>query len=109
MREQLIRQVEMIPVEVVVRNVAAGSLCTRLGLEEGMELSRSIVEFYYKDDALNDPLVSEEHITALGWAIPPEIDEMMALSLRVRRLHKRLVRRCRNSVGRFQARIWPRV
>lgn len=83
MREQLIREVEIIPLEVVVRNVAAGSLSTRLGLEEGMQLPRSIIEFYYKADALNDPLVSEEHITAFGWASPQEIDEIMQLALRV--------------------------
>jgi phosphoribosylaminoimidazole-succinocarboxamide synthase len=83
MREQLIREVEIIPLEVVVRNVAAGSLSTRLGLEEGKALPRSIIEFYYKADALNDPMVSEEHITAFGWATPPEIDEVMALALRV--------------------------
>ena len=83
MREQLIRQVEIIPLEVVVRNVAAGSLSTRLGLEDGQQLPRSIIEFYYKADALNDPLVSEEHITAFGWATPQEIDEVMQLALRV--------------------------
>ncbi len=83
MREQLIREVEIIPLEVVVRNVAAGSLATRLGLEEGKPLPRSIVEFYYKADALNDPMVSEEHITAFGWATPQEIDEVMSLALRV--------------------------
>ena len=83
MREQLIREVEIIPLEVVVRNVAAGSLSTRLGLEEGTQLPRSIVEFYYKADNLNDPMVSEEHITAFGWATPQEIDDMMALAIRV--------------------------
>ena len=83
MREQLIREVEIVPLEVVVRNVAAGSLATRLGLEEGMQLPRSIIEFYYKDDALNDPMVSEEHITAFGWATPQEIDEIMQLALRI--------------------------
>jgi len=83
MREQLIREVEIIPLEVVVRNVAAGSLSTRLGLEEGMRLPRSIIEFYYKADNLNDPMVSEEHITAFGWATPQEIDEIMQLALRV--------------------------
>src|SRR5438128_3888288 len=83
MREQLIREVEIIPLEVVVRNVAAGSLSTRLGLEEGTHLPRSIIEFYYKNDALNDPMVSEEHITAFGWATPQEIDDVMALAIRV--------------------------
>ena len=83
MREQLIREVEIIPLEVVVRNVAAGSLSTKLGLEEGQQLPRSIVEFYYKADKLNDPMVSEEHITAFGWATPQEIDEVMSLALRI--------------------------
>ena len=83
MREQLIREVEIIPLAVVVRNVAAGSLSTRLGIEEGTQLPRSIIEFYYKNDALNDPMVSEEHITAFGWATPQEIDDIMALAIRV--------------------------
>lgn len=83
MREQLIKQVEIIPLEVVVRNVAAGSLSKRLGIEEGEILPRSIIEFYYKSDELGDPLVSEEHITAFGWANPAEIDDMMALAIRV--------------------------
>ncbi len=83
MREQLIREVEIIPIEVVVRNVAAGSLCKRLGLESGTQLPRSIIEFYYKDDALGDPMVSEEHITAFGWATPQELDDIMALAVRV--------------------------
>jgi phosphoribosylaminoimidazole-succinocarboxamide synthase len=83
MREQLIRQVEMIPLEVVVRNLAAGSLAERLGLEEGAALPRPIVEFYYKDDALGDPLVTEEHILAFGWAAQQDLDDMVALALRV--------------------------
>ncbi|MCZ6587628.1 MAG: phosphoribosylaminoimidazolesuccinocarboxamide synthase [Alphaproteobacteria bacterium] len=83
MREQLVREVEIIPVEVVVRNVAAGSICKRFGLEEGSSLPRSIVEYYYKSDDLGDPLISEEHITAFGWASPAEIDDMLSLSLRI--------------------------
>ena len=83
MREQLIKEVEIIPIELVVRNVAAGSLSKRLGLEEGTVLPRSIIEFYYKNDELGDPLVSEEHVTAFGWASPPEIDDMMSLAIRV--------------------------
>ena len=70
MREQLIREVEIIPIEVVVRNIAAGSLATRLGMEEGTALPRSIIEFYYKNDELGDPMISEEHITAFNWATP---------------------------------------
>ncbi|GHC60681.1 phosphoribosylaminoimidazolesuccinocarboxamide synthase [Limoniibacter endophyticus] len=83
MREQLIREVEIIPLEVVVRNVAAGSLAKRLGLEEGTVLPRSIIEFYYKADALDDPMVSEEHITAFGWASPQELDDIMAMAIRI--------------------------
>jgi len=83
MREQLVREVEIIPLEVVVRNIAAGSLATRLGLEEGQALPRSIIEFYYKNDKLNDPMVSEEHITAFNWATPQEIDDMMHLAIRI--------------------------
>jgi phosphoribosylaminoimidazole-succinocarboxamide synthase len=79
----LIREVEIIPLEVVVRNVAAGSLSKRLGIEEGTQLPRSINEFYYKADKLDDPMVTEEHITAFGWAGPQEIDEIMAMSLRI--------------------------
>lgn len=83
MREQLIREVEIIPVEVVVRNVVAGSLATRLGLEEGAPLPRSIIEYYYKSDKLGDPLISEEHITAFGWASTQELDDILSMSLRI--------------------------
>jgi len=83
MREQLVREVEIIPLEVVVRNISAGSLAQRFGLSEGTPLPRSIVEYYFKSDALGDPMVSEEHITAFGWANPQDLDEIMSLSLRV--------------------------
>lgn len=83
MREQLIHKAEMIPVEVVVRNVAAGSICKRLGLTEGDALPRSIIEFCYKDQSLASPLVSEEHITAFGWANPGELDDMITMTSRV--------------------------
>jgi phosphoribosylaminoimidazole-succinocarboxamide synthase len=82
MREQLVREVEIIPIEVVVRNVAAGSLSKRLGLEEGAPLPRSIVEYYYKNDELGDPMVSEEHVTAFGWANTQDLDEMLQYALR---------------------------
>ena len=83
MREQLIRAVEIIPLEVIVRNYAAGTLSQRLGLEEGTMLPRPIVEFCLKDDALGDPLVAEEHIIAFGWASQQDLDDMVALALRV--------------------------
>ena len=83
MREQLVKQVQIIPVEVVIRNVIAGSLAKRFGLEEGTALPRSIIEYYYKKDELGDPMVSEEHITAFGWASTQDLDDIMQLSLRV--------------------------
>jgi phosphoribosylaminoimidazole-succinocarboxamide synthase len=83
MREQLIREVEIIPLVMVIRNVAAGSLSTRLGIAEGTRLPRSIIEYYFKNEALNDPLVSEEHITAFGWAGTADLDDMVALALRI--------------------------
>ena len=83
MREQLVQEVEIIPIEVVVRNIAAGSFSQRFGIPEGTPLPRSIVEYYYKSDDLNDPLICEEHITAFGWATPQDLDDMMSLSLRV--------------------------
>jgi len=83
MREQLVHEVEILPIEVVVRNVVAGSLAKRFGLEEGTTLPRSIIEYYYKSDELNDPMISEEHITCFGWATTQDLDDMVALSLRV--------------------------
>ena len=83
MREQLIRQVEIIPVEVVIRNVAAGSLSTRLGIEEGTQLPRTIIEYYYKDDALGDPMITDEHIAAFGWASQEEMHDIADLAIRV--------------------------
>jgi phosphoribosylaminoimidazole-succinocarboxamide synthase len=83
MREQLVRHVEIIPIAVVVRNVVAGSLAARLGIEEGTPLSRSIVEYYLKNAKLGNPMVSEEHITAFGWAATQDLDDMMQMSLRI--------------------------
>ena len=83
MREQLIKEVEIIPIEVVVRNIAAGQICKRLGLDEGQPLPRSLVEYYYKADELGDPLISDEHVTAFGWASHQELEEIVAVKLRV--------------------------
>jgi len=83
MREQLIKKVEIIPLEVIVRNVAAGTLSKRLGIEEGKNLPRALVEFCYKDDKLGDPLVSEEHIACFNWATPQEMDEIVGQAIRV--------------------------
>src|SRR6201989_459039 len=82
MREQLIRQVEIVPIEVVVRNVAAGTLSTRLGIEEGTQLPRTIIEYFYKDDALGDPMIADEHIAAFGWASQDEMNEIADMAIR---------------------------
>lgn len=81
--EQLVRKVEIIPLEVVVRNVAAGSLAKRLGMEEGIPLKHTIVEFYYKDDALGDPLLTDAHIELLALATPEEVETIKAKALEI--------------------------
>jgi len=83
MREQLVRKCEIIPLEVIVRNYAAGSISKRLGIEEGTQMPRPIVEYCYKDDSLDDPLVTEEHIAAFGWASQQDMEDILSLALRV--------------------------
>ncbi|SDI04289.1 phosphoribosylaminoimidazolesuccinocarboxamide synthase [Lutimaribacter saemankumensis] len=83
MREQLVRACEIVPLEVIVRNYAAGSMAKRLGIEEGMQLPRPVVEYCLKDDKLGDPLVTEEHIAAFGWASQQDMDDILSLALRV--------------------------
>ena len=83
MREQLIRQVEIIPLEVVVRNVAAGSLSKRLGIEEGEPLPHTLIEYCLKDDALGDPFVSEEEIACFGWATNEEMQDIASMAIRI--------------------------
>ena len=85
-REQLIRALEIIPVEVVVRNVAAGSVCPRLGLTEGDPLPSTLVEFCLKDDALGDPVIAREHILTFGWATAEEFDAIVAETHRINAL-----------------------
>jgi len=82
-REQLVRRVEIIPLEVVVRNVAAGSLAKRLGMAEGTVLPHPVVEFYYKDDALGDPLVNPSHIKVLGIASEADLAKLEELGIRI--------------------------
>ena len=83
MREQLIKKLDIIPIEVVIRNIATGSLVKRLGIKEGKVLPRPIIEFYLKNDKLDDPIISEEHIIVFEWASPSELEEMISLSSRV--------------------------
>jgi phosphoribosylaminoimidazole-succinocarboxamide synthase len=83
MREQLIRQVEIVPIEVIVRNVAAGTLSKRLGIEEGTQLPRTLIEYCYKDDALGDPLVAEEHIACFNWCSQEELHDIQDMAIRI--------------------------
>ncbi|ESU31680.1 phosphoribosylaminoimidazole-succinocarboxamide synthase [Bacillus sp. 17376] len=81
--EQLVKRVSIIPLEVVVRNFAAGSFSKRLGVEEGKKLSKSIVEFYLKDDSLGDPLITDEHVDVLDLASADEVAELKAAALKI--------------------------
>lgn len=87
-REMLVKRVEIVPLEVIVRNIAAGSLCRTLGLEEGRELACPTFEFSYKEDSLNDPLINESHALALELATQEEIDQIKAMTLKVNELMK---------------------
>jgi len=81
--ETLVKRVTIVPLEVIVRNIAAGSLSKRLGIEEGKPLARPVLEFCYKDDALGDPFVNDFHVLALGWATEEEIAAIRSLAFRV--------------------------
>jgi len=83
MREQLVKKVEMIPLEIIVRNATQGEICERLGAKEGQVLSQPLVEFYYKNNAGQKSLVSEQHIMGLQWADPYELEEMVFQTLRI--------------------------
>ena len=83
MREQLVKLVEIIPIEFVVRNIATGSLTKRLGIEEGTVLEKPLIEFCYKNDELNDPLIAREHIYTFDWATPIEINRITDQCLRI--------------------------
>ena len=83
MREQLVRKVEIIPVEFVVRNIAAGSIVKRLGLKEGSVFSRPLIEHYLKKDELSDPLINEDHILNFQWGTRDELEEMQEYGLRI--------------------------
>jgi phosphoribosylaminoimidazole-succinocarboxamide synthase len=87
-RESLVKAMKMLPIECVVRNVCAGSMAKRYGVEEGTRLSEPIFEFFLKSDALHDPLCNEDHIRVLGWATAAEIDEMKRLTHKVNALLK---------------------
>ena len=83
MREQLVKQVQIIPIEFVVRNIATGSLTKRLGISEGTVLEKPLLEYYLKNDELGDPLISKEHIYSFEWANEKEIGTIDKMSLRI--------------------------
>jgi len=85
-RETLVKKVSIVPLEVIVRNVAAGSLSKRLGLEEGTPLRRTVLEYCYKNDDLGDPVVNEYHIAAMGWADDQTMKNIAAYALKVNEL-----------------------
>lgn len=88
--EVLVKKMDMIPVECVVRNLSAGSLCRRLGVKEGQDLNPPTFEFFLKNDALHDPMVNESHIDTFGWATPAEVARMKALTFEVNTVLKKL-------------------
>ena len=85
-REMLVKKLDIIPVEVVLRNVAAGSLCKRLGIEEGRVLEKPILEFFYKSDPLGDPMINECHVDVFGWATKEEVEILKSEGLKINNL-----------------------
>ncbi|HMU66334.1 MAG TPA: phosphoribosylaminoimidazolesuccinocarboxamide synthase [Cellvibrionaceae bacterium] len=88
--ESVVKSLTMIPVECVVRNIAAGSICRRLGVQEGMELNPPTFEFFLKNDALGDPMINDYHIRSFGWATEAQVDTMKALTFKVNAVLKEL-------------------
>ena len=82
-REMLVKKLDIIPVEVVLRNIAAGSLCKRLGIEEGRVLDKPILEFFYKSDPLGDPMINECHVDVFGWATKQEVEILKSEGLKI--------------------------
>jgi len=88
--ESLVKNMQMMPVECVVRNVASGSLVRRLGVEDGMELNPPVFEFFLKNDALHDPMINEFHIETFGWAKSEDIIKMKELTFKVNEILKKI-------------------
>ena len=88
--ESLVKKLDMVPVECVIRNVAAGGICRRLGLEEGLDLDPPTFEFFYKNDELHDPMINDYHIKSFGWASGEQIEEMKIKTFQVNDTLKRL-------------------
>lgn len=82
-RKQLIKKCDIIPIEFVVRNIASGSICSRLGIKDGVKLKKPLLEYYLKEDSLDDPIVSRDHLELFGWANKNEIKKIDAMSLKI--------------------------
>jgi len=91
--ESLVKNLDMLPVECVVRNLAAGSICKRYGIEEGLEINPPTFEFFLKNDALHDPMINDYHIVSFGWAEPAHIEEMKKQTFRVNEVLKELFKK----------------
>ena len=89
-QESVVKKLNMLPVECVVRNIAAGSICKRLGIEEGIDINPPTFEFFLKDDARHDPMINEYHIRSFGWATDEQIKEMQRLTFKVNDVLKEL-------------------
>ena len=92
-REQLIKKCQIIPIEFVVRNVVAGSIAKKLGLKEGTKLKKPLLEYYYKADSLDDPMISRDHVETFGWANRSELKKIDAMSLKINSLLTNLFRK----------------
>lgn len=92
--DTLVRRVKIVPLEVIVRNIAAGSLAKRLGVEEGLKLSRTVLEFCYKDDALGDPMVNNYHILAMNWATEAELNQISEMALKINKILSEYLAEC---------------
>lgn len=88
--ESVVKKLEMLPIECVVRNISAGSLCKRLGVQEGLDLNPPTFEFFLKNDELHDPMINDYHILSFGWATAEEIGRMKELTFRVNEVLKKL-------------------
>lgn len=111
-RESVVRRLTMLPVECVVRNIAAGSICRRLGVTEGMDLNPPTFEFFLKNDALGDPMINESHIASFGWATAEQVESMKKLTFKVNDVLKKLfddagmlLVDCKLEFGLFEGRI----
>ena len=82
-REQLIKKCEIIPIEFVVRNITAGSIAKKLGIKEGLKLKKPLLEYYYKEDSLDDPMISRDHLITFGWATNSELKKIDKMSLQI--------------------------